>query len=288
MKEGKVMRIWLMAAVMLSAAAATAMPVIPKASATALGVTRGRPFSSGVVFVEGKYIEPPYVVERWGTGIRINGKAVTGQVINWNEFLKTQEGVKVSRSEQEAEPAPAAAPAAAPARTDDLDDTSLDDLFDDDPKPKKKSGSSYSQPPRPAAPAKPKVSVSYSLDGNFKPNAQTKAMVARINALRTEIDRILRSGGFICFGESYSRVTGDARTALKLLEKLPELQRRSESLSAFLAGVRSAGLVYLNEVLCEELFRNRVDYPRLQERHAKMKREEDWNNMLKDVSQPLL
>ena len=110
MKEGKVMRIWLMAAAALSAAAALAMPTIPKASATALGVTRGRPFSSGVVFVEGKYIEPPYVVERWGTGIRINGKAVTGQVINWNEFLKTQEGVKVSRSEQEAEPAPAAAP----------------------------------------------------------------------------------------------------------------------------------------------------------------------------------
>lgn len=288
MKERKVMRIWLMASAMLSAVAATAMPVIPKASATALGVTRGRPFSSGVVFVEGKYIEPPYVVERWGTGIRINGRTVTGQVINWNEFLKTQEGVKVSRSEQEAEPTPAAAPAAAPARTDDLDDTSLDDLFDDDPKPKKKTVPSYSQPTRPAAPAKPKVSVSYSLDGKFKPNAQTRALVARINALRTEIDRILRSGGFICFGESYSRVTGDARTALKLLEKLPDLQRRSESLSAFLAGVRSAGLVYLNEVLCEELFRNRVDYPRLQERHAKMKREEDWNNMLKDVSQPLL
>ena len=288
MKGRKVMRIWLMAAAALSAAAATAMPAIPKASATALGVTRGRSFSSGVVFLEGKYIEPPYVVERWGTGIRINGKPVTGQVISWNEFLKTQEGVKVSKSEVEAESTPAAASSAAPAPVDDVDDTSLDDLFDDDPKPKKKSGSSYRQPSRPAAPAKPKVVVSYSLDGKFTPNAQTKAMVARINALRTEIDRILRSGGFICFGESYSRVTGDARTALKLLEKLPELLRRSESLSAFLSGVRSAGLVYLNEVLCEELFRNRVDYPRLQERHAKMKREEDWNKMLKDVSQPLL
>ena len=109
MKGRKVMRIWLMVAVALSAAAATAMPAIPKASATALGVTRGRSFSTGVVFLDGKYIEPPYVVERWGTGIRINGKPVTGQVINWNEFLKTQEVVKVSKSEVEAESTPAAA-----------------------------------------------------------------------------------------------------------------------------------------------------------------------------------
>ena len=282
------MRGWMMAVAALCAAAAAAMPQIPKASATALGVTRGRPFSSGVVFLEGKYIEPPYVVERWGTGIRINGKPVTGQVINWNEFIKTQDGVKVSKSEQEAAPAPVAAPAPAAAPADDFDDTSLDDLFDDDPKPKKKSVSTSRAPSRPAAPQKPKVSVSYSLEGDFKPNAASKALVARINALRTEIDRILRAGGFICFGESYSRVTGDSRSALKLLEKLPDLLRRSENIDAFRAGVRSAGLVYLNEVLCEELYRNRIDYPRLQERHAKMKRDEEWNRMLNDVSQPLL
>lgn len=286
MKGWEAMRVWLMAAAALCAVAAAAMPQIPKASATALGVTRGRPFSSGVVFLEGKYLEPPYVVERWGTGIRINGKPVTGQVINWSEFLKTQDGVKVSKSEQEAAPAPAAAPAAAPA--DDFDDSSLDDLFDDDPKPKKKSVSTSRVPSRPAASPKPKVSVSYSLEGDFKPNAASKALVARINALRTEIDRILRTGGFICFGESYSRVTGDNRTALKLLEKLPDLLRRSEDLAVFRAGVRAAGLVYLNEVLCEELYRNRVDYPRLQERHAKMKRDDEWNRMLNDVSQPLL
>ena len=283
-----VMRVWLAAAAAFWAAAASAMPEVSKASARALGVTRGRPFSSGVVFVEGKYMEPPYVVERWGTGIRINGKPVTGQIINWNEFLKTQEGVKVSKTEHEAAPAVVAQPAQpASSSPDYFDDTSLDDLFDDDPKPKK-SVPSYQSAYRTAAPQKPKVSVSYSLDGEFEPNASTKAMVARINALRTEIDRILRSGGFICFGESYSRVTGDSRTALKLLERLPELMRRSDSLPAFRAGVRADGLVYLNEVLCEELYRNRVDYPRLQERHAKLKREEEWNRMLKDAAQPLL
>ena len=106
--------------------------------------------------------------------------------------------------------------------------------------------------------------------------------------MRTEIDSILRNGGFICFGSSYSRVSGDARSAFMLLEKLPELQRRSGNLTAFRSAVRAAGLVYLNEVLCEELFRNRVDYPRLQERFSKLKREKEWTNMLDDLSKPLL
>ena len=278
-------RAWLAVALAAAASAAAAMPEIPKASARALGVTRGRSFSSGVVFIDGKYVEPPYVVERWGNGIRINSQSATGPVISWNEFLKTQEGVKVTKTET---PAPAApAPAASTSFYDDFDSGSLDDLFDDDPKPKKKQSSSYGGYRAPAQ-AKPRVSVSYSLEGEFVTNAATKAMVNRINAVRTEIDRILRNGGFICFGESYSRVSGDSRSAYKLLEKLPDLQRRSPDLAAFRAGVRAAGLVYLNEVLCEELFRNKIDYPKLQERFSKLKRDKEWDSMLDSVSQPLL
>ena len=278
------MRGWALAIAVVASAAAFAMPEIPKASVKALGCTKGKSFSGGVVFVEGKYIEPPYVVERWGTGIRINSTPVTGQIINWNEFLKTQKGVRVVKTETPAAPAPAPAPVA--DVYDDFDDSSLDDLFDDDPKPKKRASPYSSQ--RPTAPTKPKVSVSYSLDGEFVTNSATKAMTARINAVRTEIDSILRNGGFICFGDSYSRVSGDARSALALLEKLPELQRRSENLEDFRSAVRAAGLVYLNEVLCEELFRNRVDYPRLQKRFSKLKREKEWNNMINDISQPML
>ena len=277
-----------MAAAVLVAFAAAGMPEIPRASAKALGVTRGKPFSSGVVFVEGKYMPPPYVVERWGNGIRINSKPVTGPIVPWSDFLKTQEGVKVTKSEPEQTAAPAPVQSATAAPAADLDDTSLDDLFDDDPKPKAKKPSASAASRPAAAPPKPRVSVTYSLDGEFKPNAATKALVSRINAVRTEIDRILRNGGFICFGESYSRVTGDARSALTLLERLPAIQRSATDLNAFRSAVRSAGLVYLNEVLCEELFRNRIDYRKLQEQHEKMRREAELNNMIKEISKPLL
>ena len=274
--------------VLVSAVTATTafcLPEIPKASARALGVTRSKPFSSGVVFINGKYIPPPYVVERWGTGIRINSRPVTGPLIPWSEFLKTQEGVKVSKSEPS--PAPAAPPPQAAAQADDLDDTSLDDLFDDDPKPKKKTTR-----PRVAtssgASAAHKPTVTYSLEGEFVQNAATKALVSRINAARTEIDKILRNGGFICFGDNYSRVSGDSRSLLKMLEKLPSLQRRSETLQEFKAGVRAAGLVYLNEILCEELFRNKVDYLRLLEKYEKLKQDDDMQNMIRSISTPLL
>ena len=262
---------------------------IPKASARALGVTRGKQFSSGVVFIDGKYMPPPYVVERWGNGIRINSKPVTGQVVPWTEFLKTQEGVKVTKTETPAPAAPPPAPAApAASAADDIDDTSLDDLFDDDPKPKKKKKPVPSYSSQRAAPAAPRKTVTYSLDGDFAPNAASRALVSRINSVRTEIDRMLRNGSVICFGESYSRMVGDSRLALTLLEKLPSIMRQSDNLQEFRSSVRAAGLVFVNEALSEEFFRHKVDYPRLRERYEKLKRDAEISNMLKEVSKPLL
>lgn len=276
----------------LALADALAFQAIPKASAKALGVTRGKSFSAGAVFVNGKYLPPPYVVERWGTGIRINSTPVTGQVIDWNEFLKTQSGVKVTKSELPAEASPsAAAPESAPppapvSVSTHVDASSLDDLFDDDPPAKKPSRASSvaSAPRRPVAPPKPKVSVSYELEGGFVPNDGSKALLSRINAERTDIDRTLRSGGFICFGDRYARVMGDRRTFSDLLKTLPDLQRRSDSLAAFKSGVRAANLVYLNDILCEDLFGNRVDYLKLQERWSLFKQEQDLNSMIDSAS----
>lgn len=268
------------------AVVAEAFPSVPKESGKALGVTRGKPFSSGAVFVNGKYIEPPYVVERWGTGIRINKIPVTGQVVDWNEFLKTQSNVKIEKKEVEsvpAQPVPVQ-PVAAVSAADEM--SSLDDLFDDDPKPKKKTSlakpfviSSASKPAKPV--------VTYVLEGEFKPNDDSNALLARVNAARTEIDRMLRSGGFICFGEVYSQVQGDKRALMEMLEKLPELQQRSSDEQSFHAGIRAAKLVYLNEVLCQDLYRNRMDYRKLKDRREKIRSAQKWDQIIEEVSDPL-
>lgn len=275
------------------AAAAGAFPEIPRESYKALGATRGKTFASGLVFVNGKFLAPPYRVERWGVGIRINRIPVTGPVVDWSEFLKTQAGYRPP----ELPPAPAAAPAAPPppapaapaTALEDEDDgiTSLDDLFDDDPKPKQKppkpkavaAAPDPSPAAAPAVPPPPPPSVG-TFEGPFVKNDAVKALLAKVNAQRTEIDRHLRTGGFICFGDRYSRVVGDSRTAVKLLESLPEIQMRSGSSTAFVTSVRAAKLDYLNELLCDELFRNRIDYRALQEHREKLRNDHEWEKMM--------
>ena len=267
------------------AATALAFQPIPKESAKALGVTRGKPFVSGVVFVNGKFIDPPYTVERWGTGIRINQTPVTGQVVDWNEFLKTQEGVRVEKKTFEPEPAPVAVESVASSVRDSAD--ALDALFDDDPKPTASKPVRSTPAPAVIRPAAPRTEVSYSMDGAFVPNESSRGLLKRVNDARTEIDRFLRTGGFICFGNNYSRVTGDKRTLSKMMAALPDLLKESATVEEFNAGVRSAGLVYLNEVLCEDLFRNRADYPKIKKRCARILAAEKWDNILQDASDPV-
>jgi len=266
--------------------AALAFEEIPKESARALGVTRGKPFEYGLVFVNGKYIDPPYTVERWGTGIRINSIPVTGQVIDWSEFVKTQDPANVTKIM----PDPVAeAPApvqsySQPSYQAQSDADALDDLFDDDPAPKKAA-----PPPRRVVAPKPRQAAPrYELNGKFVKNEASKALVKRINDQRTEIDGILRRGGFIFFGDSYSRVVGDARTAESMLAALPELMQREGNVNSFRGAVRANGMVYINEMLAAQIYGNKIDYRRLQERRQKLKQEREWLKLLNSAGGSLL
>ena len=280
-------RITLMAAMAVASAAAWAFEEIPWASAKALGVTRGKQFSAGLVFVNGKYVEPPYVVERWGTGIRINSIPVTGQVIDWSEFVKTQDPANVVKTMPEPS-APAPVQMYVPEIEPKSDADALDDLFDDNPTPKKPASSWSASSRRVVQPRPRPPSPKYELVGKFVKNDASKALIRRINDQRTEIDGILRRGGFIFFGDGYSRVVGDSRTVETMLATLPETMQRSEELGAFRAAIRADGMLYVNEILSGQLFANKIDYRRLQERRKKLKSEQEWNRLLKDVNKPLL
>ena len=277
-----------------SVLAAQAFQPIPKESAKALGATRSKPFTAGMVFVNGKYIEPPYTVERWGTGIRINKIPVTGQVIDWNEFLKTQADVKVEKRDAAAESASAPAAAAVqptpakPATVASVAEemSALDELFGDEaPKTSVKSAATSRSSAPAAGKAVAKPSVTYVLNGEFQPNDASNALVKRINATRTNIDKILRAGGFIFFGDNYSWVTGDSRTLMTMLETLPELEQNARDRGSFMDSVRAAKLIYLNdEALCEDLYKNRIDYLRLKDRRERIKSEQNMRRILGDGS----
>ena len=102
-----------------------------------------------------------------------------------------------------------------------------------------------------------------------------------INAERTRIDRLLRSGGFICTGAGYQMVSGDSGAAKHLLDKLPEVMKRNPTREAFGAAALAAGFKYMPPRLLDDLFRNRVDYALLVARLKEMQEEKRWSNLLK-------
>lgn len=279
-------------AVVVSAAEAAeakrSFGTVPKQALVELKATVGKPFSSGLVFIDGKFIPPPYKVERFGTAFRINGQQVTRQVIPWDEFLKTQPGVRIEQVEiapsapaESAAPEPAAAEAAEPADDDSDISDDFDDLFDDNPKPKKKKAPARAAAKKPAPrPSAPTVATKVVFDGTFRPNTKTKSMVERLNKIRTDMEVMLRKGGTCFFGTRYSTVTADRAPTDMFLSAVPQAMRENSSYEDFASAVRAKGIVFLPESVLRDLFRNRLDYVKLQERARAVKEERAWEKKL--------
>ena len=266
----------------LSMFACAALQPNPKGAVKALKVTKGKPFKTGLVFIEGKYVPPPYTIERYGLVLRVNKLQATSPVIPWEEFIKTQEGVSVSKTTTGGATgaADAAAPEPEPEPEPEIlpdEDDPLADLFDDEPSVKKSTPKKKAYKPRPR---KPTVVTTYTFDGEFTPNDTTKALLGKINQSRTDVDALLRQGGFVFFGADYSRVTGDAGTAKMLLMKLPEIMKTSQSAAALRQAVRAAGFTFIPDELCRDLYQNRVDYIKLLERQRAVKEEAEMNALL--------
>lgn len=241
--------------VALAGVAAPSFEKIPDEARTALRGTRGRPTSTGLVFVNGHYLKPPYVLARYGTAIFVNNVQVTDQIVPWRTFLATQPG---------AAPAAASAPApAAPAKKA----TAIDDLFDDAPAPAAKDA----EAPAPAA----------GSSGKFEMNEKAKALLKRINDQRTALNRRLRNGETCFFGKGYARVDVPQRLGRDLIGVLPEAMRDASDGADLHSRMRARGFVFLNAQICAELIANRADYTELVERRKKLKEEDDLQKMLK-------
>lgn len=270
-----------------AALAAGGFASTPSAAKKALKASVGKPISRGWVFIEGKYIPPPYKVMRLGTVIRINEHQVTGEIIPWEEFVKTQDASKIKRtqtgggaaeSEAAAEPEPEPEPESEPdllSSDDDDWESSLDDLFGDDSAPKKSSSGKSQKSGYKPRPKKPTVTVTYSLEGEFEPNAKSQALLAKLNDYRTKIDAGLRSGGCYFFSPRYSPVAVDAGATRLMVQKLPDIMKAADSKQSLYQAARSAGLMYITPKLAVELYKNKVDYITIQQR-SRDKKDSSW------------
>lgn len=234
-------------------AAAPKFEVVPTAALQHLKGARGKPIRRGVVFVNGRYLPPPYTIWRRGTAIYVGEVQVTGQVVPWSAFMLAQNssgGFAAPKKEEAKKPAAAA--------------RSVDDLFDDDePAPKKAEAAS-----EPVA------------SGPFTPNSRTRRYLKRISDYRTDVDRRLRRGEILFFGSRYSMLHVEDRLCMPLMNALPGALRDARDSSDLQARLRSQGITYLSNALCEDLFANQASSFAIDERRAKMQDEADTFKIL--------
>lgn len=296
--------------------------------ARALQITRGKQIDSGLVFLDGKFLSPPYVVERYGNALRINGIQVTRALIPWGRFLMTQEGASVvteessapqsvtvePKSEPKPQPKPQPKPAAKLTRAEVAAGNYLESLFDDDEtedecviidynetdfgtllpskkqkaKPRVASVSktaaevpSTKQQPKPAEPPQPRVRKRVQFNGTFVMNAKCKQMVERMNKRRAHVDTVLRNGGFVFFSSKHAWTTGDGGVCTRLLAKLPELMKDTNSEQEFLSKAIAAGFNFIQEDDLRLFYKNRIDCFKLIQRRNELKEEEKRKALLR-------
>ena len=243
-------------------AAASGFEPVPEAARTALRGTRGKPFTAGLLFCDGACVKPPYRVARYGTAIFVNDRQVTGQIVPWRTFLATQEGYVAP-----VPPKPAAVEAKKPK-------AAADDLFDDAPAQPDPAAKPSAPAAKPSAPAAEEAPVT------LRANAKSAALVKKVNAARVEIQRKLKDG-YICFyGARYPRVIVEPRVAKSLLAVLPEAISDAPDGAALAAAMRAKGFAFMGRELCEDLVRNRADYPKILERRRALEEEEALRRMM--------
>jgi len=242
------------ALVLAAGAAAPQFEEVPAGANKALKAVKGKPIRTGMVFVNGHYVKPPYVLMRSGTALFANSRTqITGQVVPWKTFLATQGG------------AAAAPKPAAPAQPRTAQ--SVDDLFADTPPPASK----------PEAPATTDVAE----DVDFVPNARSDRLLEQINRQRSFFDRRLRDGYVVFFGSRYAPVSVEPRSGRALMAILPEAIRDSNDGADLYARMRAKGFPYMTREICDELVENSVDYSRIVERRKEIEREDEVNKLLR-------
>ena len=235
--------------------AAATFEKVPAEAQAALKGARGKPVRTGLVFVNGHYLPPPYTVARYGTAIFINNVQVTDQIVSWKLFLSTQAG------------GASATPAAAPEKKKG---SAIDDLFEDD-----------------APPAAPAPAAKAEGGSSFVPNVRTQQMLKRINDYRTEVNKRLLNGETCFFGTRYARVNVSGRLARSLLDVLPEAVRDAADGAELFARMKSKGFGFLTSALCADLIEHRADYAALVERRQKVREDENFRKMLSNGGQGL-
>lgn len=246
---------------------------------------------NGFVFIEGRYVSPPYTVTRKGTGIFINRIQIE-QPVSWSLFATSQDAGAEPRKKtvdadgdfealtpDVAKPAERAAPAAAePAKPKAV--KSIDDLFADDaaPAPAKAEAAEpeKAEGQKPAAVAPAASEAAPAQTAAPQPPAVRRdpeelkrlreELKGKIDNIRKGYEMALGRGEFFFFSERQSRLNGNYGTARTLIGVLPDAMRNAQSPLDLMQRLNQGGVYFVDQGICSALYTNKRTFPLLSER----------------------
>jgi len=242
------------------------LPEVSAEAIEALGVTTGTPKRNGFVFIEGRYISPPYTVSRKGNAIFINRIQVE-QPIAWTaEALtpsavpppkkvdppkKTEPGKASPFAPEPGAPEIVAVPESQvvtpePAGAAPQVGKTLDALFDE-PATNTVAGKNGATPDKKAIP----VVLTQKQKEEFR---------QKLDAIRLRFELGLAQGEIYFFSQKNGRLNGTYGTARALFMILPEALRYAQSPQDLLSKLYQGGVSFLDINACTDLYKYKLNF----------------------------
>lgn len=237
---------------------------IPEANIAELGTTAGTPQMSGFIFIDGRYLPPPYTVTRRGNGIFIN-RILAEIPLPWPRgatgapALKAGDALDADGDFEVIAPLQQAPQQAAPATTAPKVIQSIDDLFGDD-----------DDTPTPTPPPPPTQTPAPTEKLLAQPPAalpqEREQTIEALDRTRQSYEQAIAKGEIFLFGKRHNRVNGTYGSARTLLGVLPRALRYATSAQDLQMRLQQGGIHFLDITICHELYKNKTTFPLLEER----------------------
>ncbi|MDD4019066.1 MAG: hypothetical protein PHV28_14120 [Kiritimatiellae bacterium] len=266
--------------IVASVSGAVELPEVPEEALAELGTTLGMPQRAGFVFIEGRYLPPPYTVTRKGNGIFINRIQIQ-QPVPWDAFNGAPgngtgkkavdadgDFEKVDAPQKTASPGDSTAPQAV---------KSIDDLFADG---EEKPAMPANAAPEPQAPARTAKAL-----GTEEVKQKKDELRANLERLRKGYEQALAQGEMFFFSQRHNRVNGNYGTARTLMGVLPKALRHAQSPQDLMARLNQGGVYFIDLGMCSALFKNKHTFPLLEERLTKIEETEAEEALRRKSSQ---
>jgi hypothetical protein len=237
------------------------LPEVSAEAIEALGVTTGTPKRNGFVFIEGRYLPPPYTVSRKGNAIFINRIQVE-QPIAWTaealtpSAIPTPKKVEPPKKEESEKPSifsPAsetpelvAVPESQVVTPEPQVGKTLDALFNE-PATNSVAGNDASTPDKKT----PQVVLTQKQKVEFR---------QKLDAIRLRFELGLGQGEIYFFSSKNGRLNGTYGTARALFMVLPEAVRYAQSPQDLLSKLYQGGVSFLDINACTDLYKHKLNF----------------------------